>query len=113
MLSSFLKNLFENEQKKDPNKKINEVDFNKEMKPYAEKNVKWLFIRGQLIHDKKLELKNSSIGSRFEKKLKTIIVEVAMKNIVFFEKFKQYVIFQIKPNNIIELNAAINGIDIL
>ena len=61
MLSSFLKNLFENEQKKDPNKKINEDDFNKEMKPYAEKNVKWLFIRGQLIHDKKIELKDSSI----------------------------------------------------
>ena len=66
MLSSFLKNLFENEQKKDPNKKINEDDFNKEMKPYAEKNVKWLFIRGQLIHDKKIELKDSTVDSHIK-----------------------------------------------
>ena len=59
MLDSFLKNLFESEQKKDSNKKINEEQFNKEMKPYAEKNVKWLFIRGQLINDEKIELKDS------------------------------------------------------
>ena len=66
MLTSFLKNLFENEQKKDPNKKTNEEDFNKEMKPYAEKNVKWLFIRGQLIHDEKIELKDSEVDSHIK-----------------------------------------------
>ena len=49
MVESFLQNLFENEKKNPKNQNIDEKDFKEKMYPYAEKNVKWLFIRNQLI----------------------------------------------------------------
>tara|TARA_Y100000814_G_scaffold192126_2_gene140900 strand:+ start:6794 stop:6919 length:126 start_codon:yes stop_codon:yes gene_type:complete len=41
------------------------------------------------------------------------MVDVDNSTIVRFENFKQEVTFQIKPNKIIELKEAINGIAIL
>ena len=49
MVESFLQNLFENEKKNPKNQNIDEKDFKEKTYPYAEKNVKWLFIRNQLI----------------------------------------------------------------
>ena len=49
MVESFLQNLFENEKKNPKNQNIDEKDFKEKMYPYAEKNVKWLLIRNQLI----------------------------------------------------------------
>ena len=61
MLTSFLKNLFEDEKKKSNNKDIQEEDFNKETKPYAEKNIKWLFVRDQLINEESIKLEDKAI----------------------------------------------------
>jgi len=55
MLDMFLKNMFEDEKKKPENKNIDESEFSEKNKPYAEKNIKWLFCRDELI--KELEIK--------------------------------------------------------
>ena len=70
MLSSFLKNLFESESKKQNNKEIKEEDFNKEMKPYAEKNIKWLLVRGELINDEKVELSSKEVDAHIQDLIK-------------------------------------------
>ena len=49
MVESFLENLFENEKQNPKSQNLNEKDFKEKMHPYAEKNVKWLLIRNQLI----------------------------------------------------------------
>ena len=61
MTESFLENLFENEKKNPKNKDINEKDFKEKMYPYAEKNVKWLFIRNKLIDVEKIIVKDSDV----------------------------------------------------
>ena len=61
MLETFLKNTFEDEKKKQNNPNLNEEDFNKETKPYAEKNIKWLFVRDKLINEEKIEVQDKAV----------------------------------------------------
>ena len=61
MLDTFLKNIYEDEKKKPNNQNITEEDFNKQTKPYAEKNIKWLFVRDKLIHEEKIEVNDKSV----------------------------------------------------
>ena len=49
MTDMFLKNMYEDEKKKPENKNLEESEFIKKNKPYAEKNIKWLFCREQLV----------------------------------------------------------------
>ena len=61
MLESFLKNLFENEKKNKNNSEIKEDDFNKQMMPYAEKNIKWLFARDKLINAEQIQIGDKAV----------------------------------------------------
>ena len=61
MLETFLKNTFEDEKKKQNNSNLNQEDFNKETKPYAEKNIKWLFVRDKLINEEKIEVQDKIV----------------------------------------------------
>ena len=70
MLDSFLKNLFESEKKKQGKENIKEEDFNKEMSPYAEKNIKWLFIRDKLINEENIKLKDKAVENFIKKTIK-------------------------------------------
>ena len=61
MVESFLQNLFENEKKNSKNQDINEKEFKDKMYPYAEKNVKWLFIRTQLVDVENINVSDSDV----------------------------------------------------
>ena len=61
MLDSFLKNLFESEKKKPNQDNIKEEDFNKEMLPSAEKNIKWLLVRDRLINEENIQLNDKAV----------------------------------------------------
>jgi len=61
MLETFLKNTFEDEKKKQNNPNLNEEDFKKEATPYAEKNIKWLFVRDQLINEENVQIKDKDV----------------------------------------------------
>ncbi len=61
MLDMFLKNMFEDEKKKPENKDLKESDFSQEKKPYAEKNIKWLFCREELIKELEIEVKDKQV----------------------------------------------------
>ena len=63
MLDTFLKNLFEDEKKKQNNPNLKEEDFDKETKPYAEKNIKWLFIRDKLINEEKIQIDDKAVDN--------------------------------------------------
>ena len=67
MLDSFLNNLFESEKKKQGNENIKEEDFKKEMLPYAEKNIKWLFVRDKLINVENIKLEDKAIENFIKK----------------------------------------------
>ena len=67
MLDSFLNNLFESEKKKQGNENIKEEDFKKEMLPYAEKNIKWLFVRDKLVNVENIKLEDKAIESFIKK----------------------------------------------
>jgi len=70
MVDSFLNNLLENEKKNPKNKDINEKDFKEKMSPYAEKNVKWLFIRNKLIDIENIAISSSEIEKFIKKAIK-------------------------------------------
>ncbi|MAV64518.1 MAG: trigger factor [Pelagibacteraceae bacterium TMED237] len=59
MQANFLENMVEEEKKKNSEKDINEKEFKDKMKPYAEKNIKWLFIRSKLIEAEGIKLEES------------------------------------------------------
>ena len=63
MVDSFLENLFENEKNnpKNQNQPIDEKDFKDKMAPYAEKNVKWILIRNQLIEAENISVSDKDI----------------------------------------------------
>ena len=63
MLNTFLKNAFEDEKKKQNNPELKEEDFNKETKPFAEKNIKWLFVRDKLINEEKITVEDSVVDN--------------------------------------------------
>tara|TARA_B100000427_G_C15179435_1_gene450894 strand:- start:27 stop:629 length:603 start_codon:yes stop_codon:yes gene_type:complete len=67
MIDSFLKNLLEAEQKKQGKEDIKEEDFNKEMLPYAEKNIKWLFVRDRLVNEENIQLEKNAIENFIKK----------------------------------------------
>ena len=67
MLDSFLNNLFESEKKKQGNENIKEEDFKKEMLPYAEKNIKWLFVRDKLVNVENIKLEDKAIENFIKK----------------------------------------------
>ena len=64
MVGSFLENLFENEKQnpKNKNQTIDEKDFKEKMAPYAEKNVKWLLIRNELIDQESITVSDKDIS---------------------------------------------------
>ena len=63
MQETFLKNLLEDEKKKNNNKEINEQEFKDKMAPYAERNIKWLFVRDQLINEESIKLEDKAIDN--------------------------------------------------
>tara|TARA_B100001142_G_scaffold136336_2_gene137792 strand:+ start:2621 stop:3904 length:1284 start_codon:yes stop_codon:yes gene_type:complete len=67
MLDSFLKNLFESEKQKQGKENIKEEDFNKEMLPYAEKNIKWLFVRDKLVNVENIKLEDKAVEDFIKK----------------------------------------------
>ena len=70
MLDTFLKNLFEDEKKKQNNTNLQEEDFNKKTKPYAEKNLKWLLIRDKLIREEKIEVNDKKVDDFIKNTIK-------------------------------------------
>jgi len=67
MRDSFLNNLFESERKKQGNENIKEEDFKKEMLPYAEKNIKWLFVRDKLVNVENIKLEDKAVENFIKK----------------------------------------------
>ena len=64
MVGNFLENLLENEKQnpKNKNQTIDEKDFKEKMAPYAEKNVKWLLIRNELIDKESITVLDKDIS---------------------------------------------------
>ncbi len=73
MVDSFLENLLENEKQnpKNKNQTIDEKEFKEKMSPYAEKNVKWLIIRNQLIDEESISVSDKEIGDFIKETIKS------------------------------------------
>ena len=70
MTDMFLKNMYEDEKKKPENKNLEESEFIKKNKPYAEKNIKWLFCREQLVREEKIEVTDQHVDDFINQLLK-------------------------------------------
>ena len=89
---SFLKNLLEDEKKKNTTKEINEQNFKEKMTPYAERNIKWLFIRNKLIDNESIILK--------EDKLDKVISDTIKNNKKQSNDIKKYYSNEDNKNNL-------------
>ena len=70
MTDMFLKNMYEDEKKKPENKNLEESEFIKKNKPYAKKNIKWLFCRDQLVKEEKIEVTDKHVDDFIKQLLK-------------------------------------------
>ena len=71
MKETFLNNLLEEEKKKNKNKEIDEKEFKEKMISYAERNIKWLFIRNKLIDSEKITLEENETDKTISDTIKS------------------------------------------